>query len=71
MKLPTKADGDVIIDGPDGTQAVLRKSLTGRDWVLKKIGVTHHCRFGNAKQIRQDIKQFQLTGYLPVSSYGF
>lgn len=64
VKLPTLKDGDVMIPGPNGETARLRKVRDGRGWTLKVVGVNDHARFGNAKEIQEDIIHFRNTGRL-------
>lgn len=56
----------IVITGPNGKQAVLRKNSSGRDYNLRKFGLTR-VRFGNAKQIREDVEHFRTYGVLPLS----
>lgn len=63
--LPTKKDGDVRINGPNGEVAFLKKCSSGKDWHLRVDGIRDHSRFGDAEHIREDITHFQDNGCLP------
>lgn len=51
-----------------GKLAELGKCKSGRDWFLS-LGT--RCRFGNAKEIREDIAHFRECGTLPPRKVGW
>lgn len=65
MKALPKKGEEVIITGYEKATAVLRKA--GRDWSLR---CGRRVRWGNAQEIREDIKHFQEYGKLPPQIVG-
>lgn len=64
MILP-QVKGELLeVSGPSGTRAILKK-LRRDVWVLRKLGVNDHCRFGDSSQITEDVNYFLQSGALP------
>jgi len=65
--LPVQIDEERRITGPGGEIAIIRKHDQG----VYEIHIKDHeqYRWGNAKEIREDLKHFTETGKLPLPSY--
>jgi len=65
IALPRHNDSTIEVRSASGIVAIIKK-VAGGVYVMK-TRYTTHMRWGNAKEIRQDIKYFITNGVLPRS----